>query len=102
MVKDEVEKIQLVVYYSSWFGDSLNACRMSAYELNDEWLKVRKDPDKAGSHAYRGTYGWSGAFGTHMFVSPEQRLAVTFMMNRENIGGADSYIIDELEALICE
>ena len=30
MVKDEVEKIQLVVYYSSWFGDSLNACRMSA------------------------------------------------------------------------
>lgn len=46
MVKDEVEKIQLVVYYSSWFGDSLNACRMSAYELNDEWLKVRKDPDK--------------------------------------------------------
>ena len=37
-----------------------------------------------------------------MFVSPEQRLAVTFMMNRENIGGADSYIIDELEALICD
>lgn len=70
-----------------------------------EWglgVRVRKDPDKAGSHAYRGTYGWSGAFGTHMFVSPEQRLAVTFMMNRENIGGADSYIIDELEALICE
>lgn len=70
-----------------------------------EWglgVRVRKDPDKAGSHAYRGTYGWSGHYGTHMFVSPEQRLAVTFMMNRENIGGADSYIIDELETMICE
>lgn len=44
MVKDEVENIQLVVYYSSWFGDSLNACRMSAYELNDKWKEVRKDP----------------------------------------------------------
>ncbi len=46
MVKDEVEKIQLVVYYSSWFGDSLNACRMSAYELNEDWVEVRKDPEK--------------------------------------------------------
>lgn len=45
MVKDEVEKIQLVVYYSSWFGDSLNACRMSAYELDEDWLKVRKKPE---------------------------------------------------------
>lgn len=46
MVKDEVEKVQLVVYYSSWFGDSLTACRMSAYELNDKWLQARKDPEK--------------------------------------------------------
>lgn len=70
-----------------------------------EWglgVRVRMDPEKAGSHAYQGTYGWSGHFGTHMFVCPEQKLAVTFMMNRENIGGADSYIINELEAMVCE
>ncbi len=70
-----------------------------------EWglgVRVRTDPDKAGSHAYKNTYGWSGHYGTHMFVCPEQKLAVTFMMNRENIGGADSYIIDELEKMICE
>ena len=24
------------VYYSSWFGDSLNACRMSVYQLNEK------------------------------------------------------------------
>lgn len=44
MVKDEVERIQLVVHYRSWFGDSLNACRMSAYELNEDWLQARKAP----------------------------------------------------------
>lgn len=34
MTEDKVTDVQLVVYYSNWFGDSLNACRMSAYELN--------------------------------------------------------------------
>lgn len=33
MAEDKVTDARLVVYYSSWFGDSLNACRMSAYEL---------------------------------------------------------------------
>ena len=45
MVEDKITKVNLVVYYSSWFGDSLNACRMAAYELNDKWLADRKDPD---------------------------------------------------------
>ena len=34
MTGDSVSSIQLVVFYDQWFGDSLNACRMSAYELN--------------------------------------------------------------------
>lgn len=46
MVKDEVEKIQLVVYYSSWFGDSISPCTMSAYELNNTWLQVRNKPEE--------------------------------------------------------
>ena len=33
LYKDSVVSARLVVYYSSWFGDSLNTCRMSAYEL---------------------------------------------------------------------
>ncbi len=41
IAKDSVTDIRLVLFYSSWFGDSLNACRMSAYELNDEWLEAR-------------------------------------------------------------
>lgn len=34
MTEDKVTAVQLVVFYNDWFGDSLNACRMSAYELN--------------------------------------------------------------------
>lgn len=52
MVEDKITKVNLVVYYSSWFGDSLNACRMAAYELNEQWLEARKDPDN-----YRYTNG---------------------------------------------
>ncbi len=41
MAGDSVVSVQLVIYYSSWFGDSLNACRLSVYELNDRWLEER-------------------------------------------------------------
>lgn len=34
MTGDSVAGVRLVVFYDEWFGDSLNACRMSAYELN--------------------------------------------------------------------
>ena len=36
MAGDTVTAIQLVVYYNSWFGDSLNACRISVYELDQK------------------------------------------------------------------
>ena len=41
MAGDTVTAIQLVVYYNSWFGDSLNACRMSVYELDQKLEKNR-------------------------------------------------------------
>jgi CubicO group peptidase (beta-lactamase class C family) len=47
-----------------------------------------------------GTYGWSGAYGTHMFVSPETGLSATFVMNRTNIGGAGSPIARKIEELV--
>ena len=34
MAGDTVVSAQLTIYYSSWFGDSLNPCRMSVYELD--------------------------------------------------------------------
>lgn len=34
LTEDTVAGVRIVVYYSTWFGDSLNACRMSAYQLD--------------------------------------------------------------------
>ena len=49
MVKDECETIFLRVSYSKntnstqgFFGDSVTACRASAYELNEQWLADRR------------------------------------------------------------
>ena len=63
-------------------------------------MLIRQDPEKAKSFAKTGTYGWSGHFGTHFFVSPEDKLEVVFMMARSDIGGWGSYIINKVEELI--
>lgn len=39
LLKDSVVSVQLVIFYSRWFGDSLNACRMSLYELDKKLAK---------------------------------------------------------------
>lgn len=69
---DTVSAYSLVVYYSTWFGDSLNACRMSAYMLNDQWLKER---DPKNNH-YRYTnidvskyYDKSGLLGSKAYTA---------------------------------
>ncbi|MBE6286976.1 MAG: DUF4270 domain-containing protein [Mediterranea massiliensis] len=41
MAGDSIVSTALVVYYSTWFGDSLNACRMSVYELDKRLEKNR-------------------------------------------------------------
>lgn len=49
MAGDSVCAVQLVLYYTTWFGDSLNPCRISAYELNQKLDKNRYtsiDPEK--------------------------------------------------------
>ena len=63
-------------------------------------VKIRMDPDKAHSAATKGTYGWSGAFGTHFFVSPEDGLEAVFMTNRSDLDGASSYVSSKVEELV--
>lgn len=36
MVKDEIERAELILTYNSYFGDSLTASRLSVYQLNKE------------------------------------------------------------------
>ena len=63
-------------------------------------MKIRKDPQKAKSACTAGTLGWSGAFGTHFFVSPKDHLSAVWMMNRSDIDGAGSYISKKIEELV--
>lgn len=63
-------------------------------------MKIRKDPRKAKSACTAGTFGWSGAFGTHFFVSPKDHLSAVWMMNRSDIDGAGSYISKKIEELV--
>ncbi len=72
-------------------------------EQGMEWglgVQIRQNPKVANSFASPGTYGWSGAFGTHFLVSPNENLAATFAMNRADIGGSGSYISAKVEELV--
>ena len=60
-------------------------------------MMVRDDPEKAGSPLSKGSYGWSGAYGTHFFIDPVKRLTGVMVMNVSNIGGAGSPIIPVFE-----
>lgn len=63
-------------------------------------MKIRQDPQKAKINSSAGTYGWSGAFGTHFFVSPEDNLEVVFMSNRSDAGGSGFYVSQKVEELV--
>lgn len=63
-------------------------------------MKIRQDPTKSDCKATAGTYGWSGAFGTHFFISPRDGLETVFMTNRADLGGSGSYISTKVEELI--
>ena len=46
------------------------------------------------------TFGWSGAYGTHMYIDPENDLCVTLMAARKDIGGEDSVASFAMEEAI--
>lgn len=63
-------------------------------------VKIRQDPACGGSPCTKGTYGWSGAFGTHFFVSPEDNLDCVWLVSRSDLNGAGSYISNKVEELV--
>ncbi len=63
-------------------------------------VKIRMDSVKGNSPLLNGSYGWSGAFGTHFFISPSDSLAAVFMTNRTDLGGSGSYISRRVEELV--
>lgn len=63
---------------------------------------IFQHPEWTGRKLGHNTYGWSGAYGTHMYVDPVNDLCMTFMTGRKDIGGADSVASIELENIIFE
>lgn len=63
-------------------------------------MKIRQDPIKGKTPATEGTFGWSGAYGTHFFVSPKDNMECVFMTNVSNIGGSSSKVSQKVEELV--
>ena len=49
-------------------------------------VEVVVDPVKAGTFRSRGSFGWDGAFGTHFWVDPSERLVAVLLIQT---GGRD-------------
>jgi CubicO group peptidase (beta-lactamase class C family) len=58
------------------------------------------DPAKAGNLTSKGTFGWSGAAGTHYFVDREEGLVAVFMIQKMGGGPGGPSMTDEFETLV--
>jgi CubicO group peptidase (beta-lactamase class C family) len=47
-------------------------------------VRVVSDHAKRGTMLSTGTFGWSGAYGTHFFVDPVEQLVGVFMVQTSN------------------
>jgi CubicO group peptidase (beta-lactamase class C family) len=62
-------------------------------------VRVVTDPAAAGNLTSVGTFGWSGAAGTHFFVDREEELVAVFMI--QSMGGSGGPgMTDEFETLV--
>ena len=53
-------------------------------------LGVRVIVDESYKELSVGTYGWSGAFGTHFWVDPENEMFAIFLKNSRIDGGSET------------
>jgi len=47
-----------------------------------------------------GSFGWSGAYGTHFWVEPESKTCAVLMLNHADCGGSSSPFSAEFEKLV--
>ncbi|MFT3727913.1 MAG: serine hydrolase domain-containing protein [Terricaulis sp.] len=60
-------------------------------------VRVMGDPEAAHSALNRGAFGWSGAYGTHLWVDPNTGVAAVWMICTATGGGAGSPHAEEFE-----
>lgn len=47
-------------------------------------VQVVTDPVRAGYHVSKGSYGWDGAFGTHFWIDPKEKIVGIMMIQIDN------------------
>ena len=53
----------------------------TAYGLS---VEVVSDPVAAGRRTSKGSFGWDGAYGTHFWVDPQEKLIAVMMIQTDN------------------
>lgn len=60
-------------------------------------MRVITDEENPGPHPAVHSFGWSGAWGTHFWVDPDNNLTAVRMINMLDAGGAGAFTARELE-----
>ena len=47
-------------------------------------VQVISDPIAAGQRVSKGSYGWDGAFGTHFWIDPVEKIVGVMMIQTDN------------------
>jgi CubicO group peptidase (beta-lactamase class C family) len=56
---------------------------------NQKWgLTMRVITDDSYKRLPKNTYGWSGAYGTHFWVDPDNKITAVYMKNSSYDGGS--------------
>ena len=60
-------------------------------------VRVITDGAAPGAILTTGSFGWSGAWGTHFWIDPKEKLVALLMINLTNAGGSDAVTAREFE-----
>ena len=68
---------------------------------SETWgLGVRVITDEAYKYLHVGSYGWSGAYGSHFWIDPENDICAVYMKNSRFDGGAGNYSARRFEKAV--
>jgi CubicO group peptidase (beta-lactamase class C family) len=62
-------------------------------------VQVVSDPVRAGQRVSKGSYGWDGAFGTHFWVDPVEKMVGVMMIQVDN---SDRQLDRDFEAAVMQ
>ena len=65
-------------------------------------MQIFGDPLKSGIYVNPGSYGWTGAYGTHFFVDPEEERTVVLMFTPMDMEGQSRIYPEPLKKLLDE